>query len=106
MEWRTRTRESAMFLEKVTRSRPPLSESRTQVLHEIFERQADAHPTAAAVIFDGKETSYRELERHANRIARRLRRSGIARGSLVAVMLPRSPDRSEERRVGKECRSP
>src|ERR1051325_3740033 len=92
MEWRTRTRESAMFLEKVTRSRPPLSESRTQVLHEIFERQADAHPTAAAVIFDGKETSYRELERHANRIARRLRRSGIARGSLVAVMLPRSPD--------------
>src|ERR1051325_11223422 len=92
MEWRTRTRESAMFLEKVTRSRPPLSESRTQVLHEIFERQADAHPTAAAVIFDGKETSYRGVERHANRIARRLRRSALARGSLVAVMLPRSPD--------------
>src|ERR1043166_5967004 len=92
MEWRTRTGERAMFLEKVTRSRPPLSESRTEVLHEIFARQADARPTAAAVILDGKETRYLELERHANRIARPLRRSGIARGSLVAIMLPRSPD--------------
>ena len=81
-----------MFLEKITRSRPPQSAPRTELLHGLFERQADACPHAVAVAFERNETSYRDLDLHANRIARHLRRHGVGRGSLVAVMLPRSPD--------------
>src|SRR3989475_4546093 len=63
-----------------------------QVLHEIFEVQADARPDAVAVMFDREETTYAELEARANRLARHLRSRGVQRGSLVAMLLPRSAD--------------
>src|SRR5258706_14120315 len=83
MERRAGTQECAMFLEKITRSRPPQSAPRTELLHVLFERQADACPHAVAVLFEGNETSYRDLERHANRIARHLRRRGVGRGTWL-----------------------
>src|SRR5436309_16099245 len=76
-----------------------------QVLHETFEAQADARPDAVAVVFGQQETTYGELEQQANRFAHHLRACGVRRGSLVALLLPRSTDayaailRSEERRV-------
>src|SRR5438034_1552058 len=63
-----------------------------QVLHEIFEVQADARPEAVAVMFDREETTYADLEARANRLARHLRSRGVQRGSLVAMLLPRSAD--------------
>src|SRR5947208_3401401 len=62
------------------------------VLHETYEAQADARPEAAAVVFGGEETTYANLESHANRLARHLRRRGAGRGSVVAMLLPRSVD--------------
>src|SRR6266516_3829840 len=62
------------------------------VLHEIFEAQADARPDAVAVMFDREETTYADLEERANRLARHLRWRGVQRGSLVAMLLPRSAD--------------
>src|SRR6266480_3844286 len=62
------------------------------VLHEIFEAQADARPNAVAVMFDREETTYADLEARANRLARHLRSRGVQRGSLVAMLLPRSAD--------------
>jgi hypothetical protein len=47
-----------------------------QVLHEIFEVQADARPDAVAVMFDREETTYADLEARANRLARHLRSRG------------------------------
>src|SRR5437773_6792036 len=64
----------------------------TQVLHEIFEAQADARPEASAVVFKGKETTYADLERRANRLARHLRSLGARPGSVVALLLERSVD--------------
>src|SRR5438445_310142 len=62
------------------------------VLHAIFEVQADARPEAAAVVFGGEQTTYGNLEVRANRLARHLRRRGVGRGSVVAMLLPRSLD--------------
>ncbi len=61
-------------------------------LHEIFELQADRRPDSVAVEFGRAETTYAELERRANRIARCLRARGVRRGGRVALLLLRSPD--------------
>ncbi len=63
-----------------------------EVLHEIFERQADANAEAVAVVFGQEQATYAELEGRANRLARTLRSRGVVRGSLVAMVLPRSID--------------
>lgn len=65
---------------------------RPGVLHEIFETQADARPTAVAVMSGRDKTTYAELERRANRLGSYLRRSGVRRGSVVGILLPRSTD--------------
>src|SRR5437773_1391892 len=62
------------------------------LLHEIFEAQADARPEAPAVVYGREETTYLELERRANRLARQFCARGVLRGSLVAMLLPRSVD--------------
>src|ERR1041385_5063806 len=65
---------------------------RFRVLHDIFEAQADARPDAVAVVFDREETTYAGLDRRANRLARYLHARGVRRGSLAALLLPRSVD--------------
>src|SRR6266566_2027776 len=65
---------------------------RDEVLHESFETQADARPEAVAIVFGRQETTYAELESRANRLARHLRGRGVGRGSIVAMLLPRSVD--------------
>src|SRR2546425_5901994 len=69
-----------------------LPDTRLMALHEFFEMQADARPDASAVLYDRVTVTYAELERLANRYARHLRGFGIGRGSLVAMLLPRSID--------------
>ena len=44
------------------------------VLHALFETQADARPDHVAIIADHQSMTYAELEAHANRLARHLRR--------------------------------
>ncbi|HEY6324431.1 MAG TPA: amino acid adenylation domain-containing protein, partial [Thermoanaerobaculia bacterium] len=61
------------------------------LIHQLFERQADAHPAAPAVISAAGTLTYEEVERQANRIAHLLRRRGVAAGDLVAVYLGRGP---------------
>ena len=61
-------------------------------LHELFERQAEATPDAVALIFEGEQLSYRELDDRANRLAHDLRGSGLQRGALAGVCLGRGPE--------------
>ena len=61
-------------------------------LHRAFEDQVDAHPDATALLFDGKKWSYREVNDQANRLARRLVKSGVGSGSLVGIFLERSAE--------------
>ena len=60
--------------------------------HALFERWAARTPDAPAISFDGGDLSYAELDRRANRLARRLQALGAGPEEVVAIMLERSPD--------------
>lgn len=58
-------------------------------LHRLFEDQVRRTPDAQAVVDGTERVSYAELNGRANRLARRLRRSGIGPGVTVGVCLER-----------------
>jgi amino acid adenylation domain-containing protein len=59
-------------------------------LHRWIEEQADRTPDAVAVIFEDEQLSYRELDRRAESLARRLRARGCGAEARVGVLLERS----------------
>jgi amino acid adenylation domain-containing protein/FkbM family methyltransferase len=59
-------------------------------VHRLIERQVRRTPDRVAVVFDGARLTYRELNRRANRLARRLREHGVGRDVLVGVHCDRS----------------
>ena len=61
-------------------------------VNELFEQQAARTPDAPAVVFQGKQLSYRELNEKANRLANYLRKRGIGPEVLVGVSIHRSPE--------------
>jgi amino acid adenylation domain-containing protein len=60
-------------------------------LAEAFDEHARARPEATAVRFEGRPTTYAELDRWSDAIAHALRAVGAGRGELVGVGLARSP---------------
>src|SRR5581483_6622795 len=61
-------------------------------VHELFEEQAAKTPETVAVICGGRTMTFDELNRRANRLARRLRRSGAAPEVLVGILMERCPE--------------
>ena len=61
-------------------------------VHELFARQAERTPDAAALVFEGETLTYAELERRANRLAHALRRRGVGPEARVAVCAERSAE--------------
>ena len=61
-------------------------------LPELFQAQVARTPEATAVVFEGVEVSYGELNGRANRLARLLIGRGVGPESLVAVVMDRSAD--------------
>ena len=61
-------------------------------LPELFQAQVARTPEATAVVFEGVELSYGELNGRANRLARLLIARGVGPESLVAVVMERSAD--------------
>jgi natural product biosynthesis luciferase-like monooxygenase protein len=61
-------------------------------VHEFFERQVERTPDATAAVFGDAELTYRALNERANRLAHRLRRAGVERGTLVGISVERSLD--------------
>ncbi|MET0624308.1 MAG: amino acid adenylation domain-containing protein [Pyrinomonadaceae bacterium] len=59
-------------------------------VHQLFEARADETPQAVALLFDGSEVTYAELERRANRLANALERRGVGPESRVGVLMERS----------------
>ncbi|MGE0492472.1 MAG: condensation domain-containing protein [Vulcanimicrobiota bacterium] len=58
-------------------------------LHHRFEQQARSTPEAVAVVDEGRQYSYQELNQAANRLAHRLLRQGAGPGRVVALPQPR-----------------
>ncbi|WP_194890954.1 non-ribosomal peptide synthetase [Catenulispora pinisilvae] len=54
--------------------------------------QARQHPDRVAVVCDGEQLTYAELDARANRLARRLVAEGAGPERFLAVALPRTPD--------------
>ncbi|MFU8874615.1 amino acid adenylation domain-containing protein [Micromonospora sp. SL4-19] len=63
---------------------------RAQTLHGPIEERAAATPDAVAVTINGRSLTYAELNAAANRIAHRLRATGIGPETLVGVCAERS----------------
>ncbi|MGW7378002.1 AMP-binding protein [Streptomyces sp. NPDC054794] len=60
-------------------------------LHDTFARWARGTPHAPAVVSGSARLSYAELDRASDDYAADLAAAGVGRGSLVPVLLPRSP---------------
>ncbi len=61
-----------------------------QCLHQLIENQVERMPDAVAVVFDGEQLSYRELNRRANQLAHYLQQRGVGPEVGVAVCMERS----------------
>ncbi|MEU1901589.1 amino acid adenylation domain-containing protein [Nocardiopsis dassonvillei] len=65
-----------------------------KTLHGLFAEQAERTPELTAVVDDasGAVTSYAELDRAANQVARALRAEGVGTDDRVAVVAERGPE--------------
>jgi amino acid adenylation domain-containing protein len=62
-----------------------------QLLHELITEQCRRTPSAAAVLFEGEEVSFAELDRWSSQLALRLNRLGVGPDTRVAVCMQRCP---------------
>jgi amino acid adenylation domain-containing protein len=58
----------------------------------LFEAQVERTPDAVAVVFEGHEIGYADLDRRANQLARHLVDRGIGPESVVPVVMERGTD--------------
>lgn len=61
-----------------------------QMLHQLFELQADKTPQAIAIIFKQQQCSYGELNFRANQLAHHLRALGVGPEVVVGLYVERS----------------
>lgn len=59
-------------------------------LQDLLSLQADRRADSRALLFNGCQMTYGELELASNRLARTLKASGCARGDRVMLLLPKS----------------
>ncbi|MEG4012456.1 MULTISPECIES: amino acid adenylation domain-containing protein [unclassified Microcoleus] len=64
--------------------------SHNKCVHQLFETQVERTPDAVAVIFEGEQLTYRELNQRANQLAHHLRSLGVVPDTVVGICLERS----------------
>jgi NRPS condensation-like uncharacterized protein len=63
---------------------------KNQCVHGLFEAQTERTPDAIAVVFDGQQLTYRELNRRANQLAHHLKNLGVKPEIPVGILVDRS----------------
>ncbi|MGG4207781.1 amino acid adenylation domain-containing protein, partial [Paenibacillus jamilae] len=58
----------------------------------LFEEQAELYPDNVAAVMNERQLTYRELNERSNRLARKLRETGVEADQLVAILAERSLD--------------
>lgn len=61
-----------------------------KTLHQVFQEQVSKTPNRIAVVFNGKQITYKELNHKSNSIAKILRDRGVKSDNIVAIMSKRS----------------
>jgi hypothetical protein len=64
--------------------------SRDMCIHELFEAQVERTPDAEAVVFEGEQLTYLELNTLANQLAHYLRKLDVGPEVLVGICMERS----------------
>jgi amino acid adenylation domain-containing protein len=59
-------------------------------IHELFEATVEQTPEAVAVVFEGEQLTYRELNARANQVAHHLQSLGVGPEVLVGICVERS----------------
>jgi amino acid adenylation domain-containing protein len=59
---------------------------------DLIEEQAARTPENIAVVFEGKELTYRELDERSNQLAHYLRERGVREETMVPICVDRSPE--------------
>ncbi|AUS26695.1 bacitracin synthetase [Paenibacillus polymyxa] len=62
------------------------------LFHAYVEEQAQLVPDHVAVVYEEQQLTYRKLNERANQLARKLRKEGIGRESIVGILSERSVD--------------
>ncbi len=60
--------------------------------HELFEEQVERSPNAIALVFEGEQLTYRELNNRSNQLAHHLQKLGVEPDVLVGLCLERSAE--------------
>lgn len=85
-----------MLFEVFSRVEKPPSacpgEVKSELLHELFQRQSRLSPEQVALEYAGARMTYGELERRSNQLARFLLARGIGCGDNAGLFLPRGFD--------------
>lgn len=61
-----------------------------KTVNELFEAQVEKNPIKVAVIFEGHQLTYEDLNKNANRLANKLRRQGVRPDQIVGLIVERS----------------
>ncbi|OBI13860.1 non-ribosomal peptide synthetase, partial [Mycobacterium sp. E2497] len=67
-------------------------ETPAATLPELVTRRAGLSPEAVAVVYEGRQYTYREIDEESNRLAHWLIERGIGTEDRVAVLLDKSPE--------------
>ncbi|MBR1240330.1 amino acid adenylation domain-containing protein [Bradyrhizobium sp. AUGA SZCCT0274] len=79
-------------LDKVLRTwNGPAWTAQSDLIPRMIRARVSEKPETVAIRYDGRETTYRDLDRSARALAAHLRRLGVTPGELVLVCLPREP---------------
>jgi amino acid adenylation domain-containing protein len=59
-------------------------------LHDLFEAQVERTPEAVALVFEGEQLTYGQVNQRANQLAHHLQKLGVGPETLVGVYMERS----------------